>query len=249
MSCKVFWTALITTFVYNLPPLPITSALTWRGFSTSCYTTLTTDDCVGLTQCSDMCRQLGSNLVEIDTPEELTFLQNFLSEGDRIPYWVGVEYNGTDSHNGVHRWINSKEVVDTDFWHVGEPDHFVNSCVRLGFIPEAGDLYKLNVRNNASGQCDTVTYGTVCEARARSQEVSASFSFDSHKSCQGAGSMWRVRSRAECAAKCAKLEGCVGFFFNRSGYTCAVYQPPVYTNCSASSEEYFRNNADLCSFS
>ena len=105
--------------------------ITWHRFETSCYTILTTVDCVGVSACSDSCVALNSYLAEINTPSEMTYLRHLVHLEDKAQYWVGVEYNGTDKNNGVHRWVNSKQVVNSTFWKERDPNYYVDSCTRL----------------------------------------------------------------------------------------------------------------------
>ena len=107
---------LVLTTVILLHTLPV-SCRVWRQFESSCYTALSPDDCVGVAACAQLCVSLNASLAEIETPEELAFLSVY---GEDEQFWVGVEYNGTDSHDGVHRWVNSRLPVDPGFFKPGD---------------------------------------------------------------------------------------------------------------------------------
>ena len=51
---------------------------TWHGFETSCYTTLTSAEYVGVFACSRYCNSINARLAEIETPAELSFLQQLM---------------------------------------------------------------------------------------------------------------------------------------------------------------------------
>ena len=215
---------------------------TWHGFESSCYTILTTEDCVGIDACSESCNSFNAYLVEIDTAAELLFLQQ-LVEGDNGQYWVGVEFNGTDRTNGVHRWIRSKQVVDPAFWKVNDPDYFANSCTRFHRVP--GEDYLLNVRNPLGKQC-LDKYSTLCETSVRIQ-ASTSFKLTSVTSDVCGKDGEPVRSRTECAKRCAMTLGCVGFHYNSEIGGCRSYARGVGCTQDESITHFYLMDGVPCS--
>ena len=175
------------------------------------------------------------------------FLQQLVESdnGNNGQYWVGIEFNGTDRTNGVHRWIRSKQVVDPAFWKVNDPDYFENSCTRLKSL-HGGD-YLLNARNPNNRQC-LETYRTLCETSVRLQ-ASTSFHLTSVTSDVCGKDGEPVRSRTECAKRCAKTLGCVGFHYNSENRGCRSYARGVGCTPDESITHFYLKDGVPCSFS
>ena len=222
--------ALMTVIYCKFLPLFSQDARMWHRFESSCYAIVTEKECVGVFECSQYCSSLKSHLVEIETFVELSFLRQIIDDGDNAQYWIGVEYNGTDKHNGVHRWINSKQVVDSSLYRPGEPNYYVDSCARLH---TENHVYWIDVRGYKFKNC-TDKYRAICERAIQSRDFVVGFSLTTMTSsqvCQLEDVV--VDSIIQCARRCAMTPGGIGFHYNGKDSRCVLYGSSVST-CAAS---------------
>ena len=113
-----------------------------------------------------LCEEIGANLVEIDTVDEMDFLRGILEDQDfnNNRFWVGLKKD-TD---GVYRWPVSGAAVSDDsvLWGSGEPGGG-DVCVRLHKRQDTA--YKL--RGVPSCDHKKLYYG-ICEKPSTEGEIS-----------------------------------------------------------------------------
>ncbi|XP_025097818.1 perlucin-like protein isoform X3 [Pomacea canaliculata] len=100
----------------------------WIAYQSSCYGF--GSDNVTWAEAQMFCMLFGSNLAEIETPEENEFLKSIARNRNYASLWVG----GTDEFSeGFWTWSGSQEPIEFRDWHVGEPSssHGGENCLVL----------------------------------------------------------------------------------------------------------------------
>nr|KAI8729604.1 low affinity immunoglobulin epsilon Fc receptor-like [Biomphalaria glabrata] len=149
--------------ISNLAFIDLFLSAKWFEYQGSCYTMPSLQNITYQTSVSE-CSALGSYLAEVNTLEELSYIQ-VLANGSSSSFWLGLNFN---NGSGKFHWNRAGTEPMTGMWIDGEPN-LTGLCVRLTTEVLMGaptatpkDIYLL-----ADNPCSSL-YMSLCEKSAGS---------------------------------------------------------------------------------
>uniref|UniRef100_A0A672Z8R6 Hepatic lectin-like n=1 Tax=Sphaeramia orbicularis TaxID=375764 RepID=A0A672Z8R6_9TELE len=111
------------------------------------------------------CKELGADLVKIDSEEEQRFLLNKVKDimtEEEDKFWIGLTDSKTEGKWVLQFWWNDSKPIEPDNWPGEDPDG--EDCVRMG---ELGPVTKLNRWLDKSCK---VAQRSICEKPAKRRQ-------------------------------------------------------------------------------